>query len=74
MTTDCNGKRVCRDVRREKATDGTLVWGSNVWWGGGPCVTNVTRYYYATRDAARSADISDDRSPRVFVAVRSYAL
>lgn len=55
MPTDQNGNRITKDVRREP--DGT--WGANVWWGSG-CVTCVRRYYYATREAARHADISDE--------------
>ena len=53
-TTDGNGKRVFKDLRREGD-----VWGVNVWFGRG-CVTNVRRYYYATRAAAQNADISDE--------------
>jgi hypothetical protein len=58
MTTDSNGRRVFRDIRREEGEEGD-VWGVNVWFGCG-CVTNVRRYYYATRAAARKADISDE--------------
>ena len=54
MTTDSNGRRVERDIRREGN-----VWGANVWWGSG-CVTTVRRYYYATRAAARKADVADE--------------
>jgi len=58
MTTDSNGRRVFRDIRREEGEEGN-VWGVNVWFGCG-WVTNVRRYYYATRAAARKADISDE--------------
>ena len=54
MTTDSNGNRVFKNLRREGN-----VWGVNVWFGSG-CVTNVRRYYYATREAAQKADISDE--------------
>ena len=59
MTIDANGRRICKDVRRE--SDGT--WGATVWFGSG-CVTDVRRYYYRTRRQARNADISDDHSVR----------
>lgn len=58
MRTDSNGNRVFRAVRK----DGD-VWGANVWSGSG-CVTNVRRYYYSTRAAARKADISDEIGKR----------
>ena len=49
-----NQQVVTRDVRRE--ADGT--WGVNVW-SGSQYVTDVRRYFYSTRDAARKGDISD---------------
>jgi hypothetical protein len=64
MTTDSNGRRVFRDIRREGN-----VWGVNVWWGSG-CVTTVRRYCYATRAAARKADIGDEIGKNGRVRVR----
>jgi len=53
MSTDQNGNRLSKDVRREP--DGT--WGVTVWFG--TPATNVRRYYYRTREQARQGDISD---------------
>jgi len=50
---DSNGKTVSKDVRREGD-----YWGANVWQGAANVCT-VRRYYYATRNQARMADISD---------------
>lgn len=52
---DQNGKAVTQSIRREQ--DGT--WGATVWFGCNPA-TDIRRYYYRTRQAARKSDISDD--------------
>ena len=64
MTTDSNGRSVFRDIRREGN-----VWGVNVWWGS-EWVTTVRRYHYATRAAARKADIGDEIGKNGRVRVR----
>lgn len=54
---DQNGRRLAANVARE--ADGT--WSATVWFGGmNGLGTNVRRYYYETRDAAKRADIPDD--------------
>ena len=53
-TMTANGERVTRSVKKE--SDGT--WGANVWFGS-HYVTDVRRYYYATRKQAQDADIGD---------------
>jgi hypothetical protein len=52
---DQNGSIVTASITREE--DGT--WGATVWFGSRPA-TEIRRYYYATREYARHADISDD--------------
>jgi len=54
-TRDSNDMVVTMSIRHEP--DGT--WGRNVWFGRRN-VTDVRRYYYRTRVAARAGDISDD--------------
>jgi len=64
-TTDQNGRTVTANVARE--ADGT--WGANVWCGSGPWgATTLRRYYYATRSAARDANIGDEPGKRGCVA------
>ncbi len=64
MTTrDCNGQVVTSSVKR----DARGRWGATVW-SGHVAVTTVRRYHYASRDAARHADISDDIGKRGRVA------
>ena len=54
---DHNGKAVYRNVRRDPANG---QWLAEVWFGGGyGQATTLRTYRYATREAARNADISD---------------
>lgn len=55
MTSDQNGNRITKSIRRE--SDGT--WSRNVWCGAGS-VTTVRRYSgYRTRRLAEVGDISE---------------
>jgi len=60
MTTDQNGNRISKNVRRTGEH-----WAANVWFGGSNgWATNVRTYVYETRNAARNADISDTPGKR----------
>ena len=50
--TDQNGNKLYRRVRLEHG-----YWGANVWIGWNRAF-NLRRFYYATRDEARNADIT----------------
>ena len=64
MTRDSNGNTLRADVRKEGS-----LWGRNVWFGGlNGLGTNVRRYYYSTRDAARGGCIADETGKRGRVA------
>lgn len=64
MVRDPNGNRVCKRIARAGNS-----WAVNVWSGGWyGFATNLRRYYYATREQARMADISDGIGTRGRVA------
>lgn len=68
MIRDFNGNRVQANVRREDV-GGRQLWGATVWFGGLYGVaSDVRRYYYATRAAARRGSISDTPGKRGRVA------
>jgi len=56
---DVDGNPVYKNIERDK--DG--IWWVTVWYGWRP-VTDVRRYGYETRAAARAGDISDEPGRR----------